>query len=112
MIVKGVGRNGKNVEVADDFSVHVPFEWCYDIDEYASGGNPVFTVFHLASRPNGYGEGSFDLDDETSCEVILKFNQIGTVTVAEDATEMDVDIENILKQQSDNAKNISMKTAN
>ena len=44
MLVKGVGRYGEEVKVADDFSVHIPYGWCYDVDEYASNGEPVFTA--------------------------------------------------------------------
>lgn len=111
MLVNGVGRQGEKINVADDFSFYVPYGWCYDIDEYALDGKSVLTVFYPASQPIEYEEGSFELEADASSKVILKFDCIGNVTVEEDATEINVDIDDVLARQSENAKNISLNAS-
>jgi hypothetical protein len=110
MIVNGVGRNGKNVNVDDDFLIHIPYGWCYDIDENALEDEQVFMLFHPENMSNKYTDGRFDLEDDTNCEAILKFIHMSSIAIPEDATELDIDINKTLKQMSVNAKNTTINT--
>ena len=37
MIVYGVSKNGQDVQVNDDFSIHLPYGYCYDIGNEDAG---------------------------------------------------------------------------
>ena len=71
MITNGVSKSGETIDVVNDFSLHVPFEWCYDIDEYATNGAPVLKMFLPSERPcystSGLIPGKGAVDGAVSC---------------------------------------------
>lgn len=111
MFVYGVRQSGEDINVANDFSLHVPFGWCYDTDELNTGEEPALTLFQPETIPAEYQAGCFELNDDTDMNVQVAINRIGTVEVPDNEDAIDVDIEELLRQQSDQAKNISLLAA-
>lgn len=108
MIIRGVGTKGNDVNVIEDFSVHIPYGCCYDVDKNAVGLEPILSIIRPKSRPKGYKDGSFFISDETQCDGIFNFTSVGTVTVAPGASEIDFDILGTLKKHSSEAENTSL----
>ena len=105
MIVYGVNRGGKTVQVLGDFSIHIPYGYCYCIDENAASDASVLTVIKTAERLSDYTDGAFFIPDGTDCEVILPFRATHDVNVATDAKELDIDFEEFLRSTSETASN-------
>ena len=109
MRVKGVEKPGERINIVDDFSILIPYGWCYEIDENASGKDPFFILFKPSSLPERYQKGVFDLnDEELDCEVAFSFKYTGSVKVAEDATDMGIDFESVMKNMYDKADSLSL----
>lgn len=108
MITNGVGRTGKDIEVCDDFSIHVPYGWCYEVDNDAPEDESVLSLFRPESLPGRYKDGSFNISDETQCDGILHFSVQGNITVNEGAKSLDIGLEDRLKDMSKNAKNVGL----
>lgn len=111
MLINGVGTQGKKVNAAKDFCLTVPYGWCYEVDKYASDGEAVFSMFRTDGLPDGYTDGSFEISSNAMCEARIKFCVEDDITVSEDATELDYDIEKELSEYSQNAQNISFDTS-
>ena len=105
MIVYGVNRGGKTIQVLGDFSIHIPYGYCYCINENAASDEPVLTVIKTAERLSDYTDGVFFIPDGTDCEVILPFRAKYEVNVAADAKEVDFDLDGFLRHASENASN-------
>ncbi len=105
MIVYGVNRGGKTIQVLGDFSIHIPYGYCYCIDENAASDASVLTVIKTAERLSDYTDGAFFIPDGTDCEVILPFRATHDVNVATDAKELDIDFEEFLRSTSETASN-------
>lgn len=105
MIVYGVNRGGKTIQVLGDFSIHIPYGYCYCINENAASDEPVLTVIKTAERLNDYTDGAFFIPDGTDCEVILPFKARYEVNIAADAKELDIDLDEFLRSASETASN-------
>lgn len=105
MIVYGVNRGGKTIQVLGDFSIHIPYGYCYCINENAASDEPVLTVIKIAERLNDYTDGAFFIPDGTDCEVILPFKARYEVNIAADAKELDIDLDEFLRSASETASN-------
>lgn len=103
MIVYGVNRGGKTIQVLGDFSIHIPYGYCYCINENAASDEPVLTVIKTAARLSDYTDGVFFIPDGTDCEVILPFRAKYEMNVAADAKELDFDLDGFLRHASENA---------
>lgn len=108
MIVYGVNRGGKTIHVLGDFSIHIPYGYCYCINENAASDEPVLTVIKTAERLSDYTDGVFFIPDGTDCEVILPFRAKYEVNVAADAKELDFDLDGFLRHASENADNYTI----
>lgn len=105
MIVYGVNRGGKTIQVLGDFSIHIPYGYCYCINENAASDEPVLTVIKTAEQLSDYTDGVFFIPDGTDCEVLLPFKARYEVNVAADAKALDFDLDEFLRSASETASN-------
>lgn len=105
MIVYGVNRGGKTIQVLGDFSIHIPYGYCYCINANAASDEPVLTVIKTAEQLSDYTDGVFFIPDGTDCEVLLPFKARYEVNVAADAKALDFDLDEFLRSASEAASN-------
>ena len=91
------------MKLLGDFSIHIPYGYCYCINENAASDEPVLTVIKTAARLSDYTDGVFFIPDGTDCEVILPFRAKYEMNVAADAKELDFDLDGFLRHASENA---------
>ena len=108
MIVYGVSKSGKDVRVNDDFSIHIPYGYCYDIGNKDAGDETALFLAKPAWQPAGYTSGAFSISDDTECDLTLSLKATHEVTVAPDAEELGIDFDQMLKELSKNADNHTM----
>ena len=44
MNISGVGRSMKSISILSNFSIHIPYGICYEVDENAINDEPILTM--------------------------------------------------------------------
>lgn len=107
MLVNGVGREGKQIEVNNDFKITIPYGTFYVLyDKYES--NNVALIARPEDIPYNYKDGMFNIPDKTKCNGMLTITPNMESNDNLDGKISDIyNIDEMLKGLSKNSNNMS-----
>ncbi len=105
MIVYGVGESGKDINVNNDFMIHIPYGYCYEVHSAVKEGDKIISITHPENEPSRYRDGRFFVSDDEDNDISVDLSLGGSAGMKEGNTEIDFPIEEKLSELSREAKN-------